>query len=368
MKVCKDAKTGKTPRLVVRGVYSQKSTEVGVHWLRISFPDKYLQEVKETISRFFGSKPNERFGLWGYDNSYRWNNGAMIIFDVDYEKACFHHHRAYFECPGRACDDLTPADLSLLMEIFKDGFYGKGERIDIFLDDFERRIDPHGIQKIVKLKDYSRFRQFHLKQSYDKGNELVYDAIVFGSHKKGWEKQLEVYDKNLESKGERNCVRWEAKFREVKADSIFKKLAGTCGNLDAFALLCGSIVVGSITFIRRNGDKNIPRLDEYEFWKLIKDGLADLRIRSEKKINTVYGIMEWVKRQVAPNFACLSKVFKSEKVFFSWLLDLLRDGEGRLNANQRSIIDQFSEFFDHRSFIDPFELENRYLNDMCNIF
>jgi len=365
MLTCKDIKTGKTPRLVVRGVTSQLVTLVGIHYLRISFPDKYLKEVVDVTCRFFDSVPSGRYGLWGYDQSYIWQSGVRILYDVDPEKANGHNHRAYFECPGQPCDELTPADLVLLMQVFKDSFEGRGERIDVCLDDFSRRIDPHDLLEIAKIKDYSRFRQFHLRQSYENGNKLSYDSIVFGSLKKGWIKQLEVYDKNLETKGKINAVRWEAKFREDKADTIFTMLAGTSGNLDAFALLCGSIVVGSITFIHRNGDKNIPRLDEYDFWKLIKEGLSDLRIRSKKKVNTVTGIIKWVERQVAPNFACLSKLFKSEKTFFAWILDLLRDGEGRLNANQLNIVDRYSGSLEHKSFVNPGELENRYLNAMC---
>jgi len=369
MLACMDAKAGNTPRLVERGVNSQTVTETGVHWLRISFPDKYLHEVVKVTSLFFDSEPSERFGLWGYDRAYRWQCSVSILYDTDKDKARFHNNRAYFECPGRACDELTPADLTFLMQIFKDTFEGRGERIDIFLDDYARRIDPQGIQEIVKRGDYSRFRQFHLRQSYDHGNQLVYDSIIFGSIKKNWVKQLECYDKGLESNGEKDCVRWEAKFREDKADNVLTKLAGTCGNLDAFALLCGSIVVGCITFVHRvDNVKNIKRLNVYEFWELVKEGLADLRIRSHKKRNTITGIMEWTKRQVAPNFACLSKIFKSEKQFFAWIFEeILHDGEGRLNPNQRDLVDRFSGTVDYRSPKNPDELENHYLNVMSDL-
>jgi len=361
-----DVKTGNTLRLVARRVESRMVTEVGVHWLRISFPDKYLRQAVDMVSRSFNLEPIDRFGLWGYDRMYHWPNGVKIMYDTDDDKARLHNRRAYFECPGKACDELTPPDLVLVMEIFKEAFEGRGERIDIYLDDFARHIEPQDLQSVIMRKDYSRFRQFHLMQSFDHGNELIYDAIVFGSRKKGWEKQLEVYDKNLESKGEKNCIRWEAKFREDKADTILTKLVGTAGNLDAFALLCGSIVVGSITFLHRiDGVRNLERLDEYEFWGLLKEGLQDLRIRSKKKVNTVTGIVSWVERQVAPNFACLSKVFKSQKVFYSWILDLLHDGESRLNPNQLHIVDQYSGSFDHRSYLDPAELDNRYIKHLC---
>jgi len=362
-----DFQSGNTPRLVARGVDSQPVTEVGVDYLRISSPDKYLQKMVDVTSRFLKSEPKSGFGLWGYDRSYIWPNGVRILYDTDIEKADFHNRRVFLECPGRGCGELTPSDLCLLMQIFVDEFEGRGERIDVCLDDYSRRITPQELQKIAKCGDYSRFHQFHIRQSYECGNQLTYDAIVFGSMKKGWVKQLEVYDKGLESKGEKNAIRWEAKFREDKADTAFRMLAGTCGNLDAFALLCGSIVVGSIEFVhRKEGVKNLNRLERYEFWELLKGGLDGLCIRSAKKVNNVTGIIEWVKRQVAPNFACLWKLFGSEKVAFSWLVDFLNDGEKRMNENQLSIVRQYAGSFNHHSFMNQGELDNRYLNAMCS--
>lgn len=361
-------KSGNTPRLVVRGVDSQPVTEVSVDWMRISFLDKYLQKVVDVTRWFFKSEPELGYGFWGYDRAYIWPNGVRIIYDTDTEKADFHNHRIYFECPGRCCNELTPSDLCLLMQIFKDFFEGRGERVDVCLDDYSRRIAPQELVKIAKRSDYSRFRQFHPRQSYDFGNQLVYDAVVFGSLKKGWVKQLEVYDKGLESKGEKNAIRWEAKFAKDKADKVFRALAGTCGNLDAFALLCGSIVVGSIDFIhRKEGVKNLNRLVRYKFWESLQQGLDGLRIRSAKKVNSVTGVIEWIKRQVAPNLSCLWKLFGSEKEAFSWFVDLLDDGEKRMNENQLSIVRQYEGSFSHRSFMNQGELDNRYLNAMCSL-
>lgn len=369
MTACKDDQAGTTPRLVERGVDSLIQKSVSVHWLRISFPDKHLDKVVSFVSKFFNSKPNSGFGLWGYDQAYRWHNKIKIMYDTDDEKRWIHNKRAYLECPGRACDELTPSDLLLFIESFKVNFEGRGERIDIALDDFSRCIEPCDLQAIAGCGDFSRFRQYHIKQSRVKiknGTKMVYDAIVFGSQKKGWEKQLEVYDKNLESKGKINAVRWEVKFRQDKADNVFTKLSETAGYLDAFAFLCGSIVIGSIAFIHRNGlEKNLCRLDEYEFWELLKNDLQDLRIRGEKKVNTVTGIVNWLEHQAAPNFAVLAKVFKSEKVFFSWILDLLKDGESRLNPNQLHIIEEYAGSLDCPPSLCRGELENRYINNMC---
>jgi len=368
MIACKDVESGNTPRLVVRGVDSQFVTEVGVDYLRISYPDKYLQKIRDVTSRFFKSKPKIGFGFWGYDRSYIFPNGVRILFDTDIEKADFHNHRVFLECPGRGCNELTPSDLCLLMQIFMDEFEGRGERIDVCLDDYKRRITPQELQEIAKRGDHSRFQKWHVRQSFERGNQLSYDAIVFGSLKKGWVKQLEVYDKGLESKGEKNCIRWEVKYREDKADTVFRMLAGTCGNLDAFALFCGSIVVGSIDFIhRKEGVKNLNRLDRYKFWESLTEGLDGLCIRSAKKVNTITGTIEWIKRQVAPNLSLVWQLFPSEKVAFSWFIDLLHDGEERMNENQQSIVSQYAGSFDYRSFMNPGELDNRYLNAMCSL-
>jgi DNA relaxase NicK len=159
---------------------------------------------------------------------------------------------------------------------------------------------------------------------------------------------VRFYDKNLESNGQQNCCRWEVEFAQTKADIVFKKLAETCGNLDAFATLCGSLVAGSVTFIHRTGEKNLGRLELYEWWekilKILGKGVA-IRVRREK--DSLTGKMTWVKKSVSPSLACLRKVFVTDRAFLRWLFDVLKEGSARMNPYTQQIAMYYEASLDY---------------------
>ena len=269
MVACKDVQVGKTPRTVIRGVNSQKSNEVGVHWARISFDRRYLRELVQWSTHFFGKSQQDGLGLWSYDSREYWPSGVQLNFDNMPERSRdVHNGRMTLECPGKALDELTQADLTLFLEGCRRAFCGVCKRIDVFLDDYNKAISPSGLHSLIKRRDYSGLRKWHIAQTGDPGR-LTHDEVSFGRRgEKGSGKYIRVYDKALESNGERDCIRWEVEFTQEKAQQVFVKIAETGGDIEAFATLCGSLVAGAINFVKRTGDKNIGRLDDMIFgWR-----------------------------------------------------------------------------------------------------
>lgn len=338
MEAGRDAKLGISPRNVIRGVNSHLYNEVGVHWLRISFNHKDLQEVKTWVERFWGSCDLDGFGLWSYDSRYFWPSGVSLNYDRDLERSqAVHRGRITLDCPGRACDMLTAPDLLLLIESsFALG--GQCSRTDIFFDDYSRIVTPDQLHEVIECNDYSGFKKSHIKQTFS-GHSLVHDEVMFGRRgQNGSGKYLRVYDKCLESEGEKDCIRWEVEFSDKKAQSVFEILAGCGGEIEAFVGICGALVGGCITFVHRTGDRNIKRLEVYEFWEIITELLGKLKIRIEKKETSLTGVIEWTEKQVAPSLACIAKAFVDLHEFMRWIRDVVDDGESRLNAKQRDIV------------------------------
>lgn len=333
---------GKAPRTVIRGVNSQISNEVGVHWLRISFDRKFLSEIVRWCSHFWGESDQDGFGLWSYDSRTWWSSGVSLNFDAAKERSLeVHNGRITLECPGKALDELTSADLGLFLEGCDYAFCGKCTRVDVFLDDYNRTMSPTELHDIIKRGDYSGFRIGHIAQTRESGR-LTHDQVMFGRRgEKGSGKYLRIYDKALESKGEKDCIRYEVEFTQDKAQQVFKKLCKTQGDIEAFATLCGSLVGGCVNFVKRTGDKNIGRLDVYEFWSIIRDTIGSLVIRAEKKVNNLTGVLEWTQRQVAPSLACLRKVWRNDQEFFNWMLDVLDDGDSRMGPHKTALAQQY---------------------------
>lgn len=330
-------KNGKAPRNVIRGVNSQKKNEIGVHWLRISFLRRYLPEILSIVDKFFGDSTQDGYGLYSYDSRFSWSNGSALYYDLSCDRAdLLHNGKMTLDINGKSLDSI--GDIQFFFNEFLP-FNSVCTRIDAFFDDYRRLIIPNELNEITEKKDYSGFRQVHYKVSREpvpKKNEtkIVHDEIDFGRRgQNGSGKYLRVYDKNLESKGEKDCIRWEVEFTGKRAEQVFQKLCLT-RSIDSFATLCGSLVVGSIKFIHRNGDKNISRLDVYDWWQEIIDLLGEVVVRIPAKESDMAGMYHFIYKQVSPTLACLRDTFKDDVDFNNWLFDVLSDGELRMSQRQ----------------------------------
>jgi hypothetical protein len=329
-----ELRVGKTPRTVKRGAKCQNKNEVGVHWLRISILRRHLPKLLSYLECYFGKSSKDGRGLWSYDTRYFWPNGASLNFDSDPARSeMWHNGKCTLEIPGQALDVITKTDLHLFL-LSLNQFNPTCTRIDVFFDDFRRTINIGGLHGIIKNHDYSGFRKGQVKQGFDSGR-LIHDEVDFGKRgENGSGKYLRIYDKVLESKGEKNCIRLEIEFTRKRAQIVFDKLSSVVSN-EAFATLCGALVAGSIKFIQRNGDKHISRLTVYDFWQDILDLLGTVTIRVPVKKTDIQGKYDFIFKQVSPTLALLRDIFIDDIDFFCWLDDVI--GEGKLRMNQGQI-------------------------------
>jgi len=336
MVALKDTKSSETPRDVLRGVNSQIPNEIGVHWLRISFPSKYLSQVRSYCSLYFGDSFQDGYGLWSYDTRYSWSDGASLNYDSDPDRcALVHAGKATLDVPGKALDTIAQDRLHFFL-IGLRHFAPSCTRCDVFFDDYRRLINPCDLHDIIKRSDYSGFRKAQMKQRFERGR-LIHDEADFGTRgDNGSGKYLRVYDKTLESNGQKDCVRWEVEFSKERAHIVFDKLSSV-KTIDAFATLCGSLIAGAINFVHRTHDKNIRRLDVYDFWQQIKKTLGVLIVRLEIKHSNITGMHNWVFRQVSPTMACLRDTFIDDYDFINWLFYVLDEGELRMSQRQVNI-------------------------------
>ncbi|GAI66440.1 unnamed protein product, partial [marine sediment metagenome] len=149
------------------------------------------------------------------------------------------------------------------------------------------------------------------------------------------------------------------------AEKVFNILAGADGNLEVFAISCGALVGGCIKFVHRNGDKNIDRLEPYDWWIEIVESLGILSVRVGKKKNTLTGMMEWTERQVAPTLAVIGNAFKTERDLYDYIQELRDVGDSKLNAHQRQVADQSAGSLVFNPKCNREKNESAYLDAMC---
>jgi len=307
--------------------------EVGLHWLRISIVRQYLPKVRAYLDFYFGPCSQDAYGLWSYDSRFYWPNGASINYDCAAERSdSVHNGKFTVEIPGQALDGIAQTDLHLFLLSLRQ-FSPTCTRCDVFFDDYNRTIRPDDMHKIIKGHDYSGFRKGQIKQVFDSGR-MIQDEADFGKRgPNGSGQYLRIYDKVLESKGDKNCIRFEVEFTKERSHKVFDKLSQV-ESVDGFATLLGALVGGSVKFIHRNGDKNISRLAVYDFWQEILELLGSVVIRIPTKQTDMEGKYKYIYRQVAPTLALLRNVFVDDTDFFNWLNDTIGEGELRMSQAQ----------------------------------
>jgi len=348
MEQCKEAQIVNGTGGVLPVPFSQTQNAVGIHWLRISFQKQHLADLAHWLSAMWGDFDQDGFGLWSYDSRLAWSNGCSLNYDAEKERSQRVHVGAMtLDVPGSACDELTASDLQLIFE-YCAAIGGKCTRMDTYFDDYQRRIYPRQLDQVIERNDFSGLRHAAVRHKWDNG-KLIREEVSFGERGSfGNGKYLRFYNKELESNGEQKCNRWEVEFTGDKANQVFHRLASTAGSLDAFATLISSLVAGAITFVHRTGEKNISRLDLYDWWKDIRDRLGGcVTIRTSRKKDSLTGKIKWIERNVSPSLACLKKVFVSERVFLRWLFDVCSDGDSRMSRFTQQISEDNEAMLDY---------------------
>lgn len=354
------------PGAVIPGSETLKGNMTGVHWLRNSFDFNQLEAVRKMVSTFYGDSEICYRGILSYSTRHVWPAGVSLCFDDDPElRQKAHRNRITLDVPGSACDELSVPDLLLFMEYIQN-LNGSCSRIDVFFDDFDRSVSLDQLRDVIDKKDYSMFRLASKNETIDRTKKenggKTYDAVTFGRRgSAGGGKYFRIYDKNLESSGKQNCIRWELENTQHHADKVFEILAGSNGSAEVFSIACGAIVSGNILFVHRTGDCNIKRLRIYDWWQVILESLGKLRIRIAKKKCTLKGMIDWTERQVSSTLAVIRKSFKSDRDFYEWMQNVTEQGLAKMSTIQIQIAEQNSGSMVFNSMCDRLKGENDFL-------
>lgn len=335
------------PPFVKRGVNSHEfanpNNSVGIHWLRISCPNHYLQSLKDWLNMFFTSETaDDGRGINNYSNRVYWPNGASISYDIDPDRSeLLHNSKITLDIRGSALDALNDEGLFDLITGLK-AFEAKCTRLDLFYDDYTRRILPYQVYAIAKRRDFAGtgYRSDCGVMYRTKTGKLglSWDQVDFGTRgQNGSGRYLRCYDKWLESKGQFKCVRWEVEHTKLIAEGTYNALANA-QDLSVFKTLIGNFVGGSITFVhRKTGEKNVKRLVVYKFWSEILADIGADAIRAPQKVQTFSKIVNWVERAVSPSLAMLRGVYENDTAFTHYILQLIAAGAPRMSPKLRCI-------------------------------
>lgn len=200
----------------------------------------------------------------------------------------------------------------------------RGTRVDIALDDFSKTLTREQLQAAISSHSYTHYRTVSEFTTYY--DEQVNWSFRFGSPKS--EQFVVIYDKEKESKGRINSVRFEARFRAGRASDLLSTIAEVFAyNVEAALPALRDICLGALDFVDRDkGDKNLERCPRCDWWQAFLDKVSatPLRLPKPQQTRSLAKTRQWLDQQVQTSLAMVVEVFG-----FEYLHKLVADGKKR---------------------------------------
>lgn len=237
--------------------------------------------------------------------------------------------------PGQCFRQCTDSEARELIGLYYHQYGGEFTRVDIALDDWEKRISFETVASAIESGNYARFRRAHEYRGL--GSDTDGHTLYMGSPQS--DKFVRYYDKYAESGGELDCYRWEVQFRRGKANAAgWNWLQLPLDDEVNAAQELAAHVTGAVHFCDREaGDKNIDRCPLLPWWAALLSGIRDgIRLSSPKRKPLLDRSLRWLQEQVAPTLAVVREVF--EDGFETLLQGLLDEGKSRFGSRHRGLI------------------------------
>jgi hypothetical protein len=254
--------------------------------------------------------------------------------------------QAAIETPGelrasmsaRYLANVDMRELAAWLSTIKDVYCVRCTRMDIALDDHEKRIPLSLVEKARSDRNFFNVRRTSVVLSDDLDADEQGQTIYFGSRQS--EAFMRIYDKFIESKGAVAGNRWETEFHGEKANKCLADWLTAMETNEAIANnLLKDLVLGTVDFRDKSlGDKNRARCPLLPWFENFCEMLAavPLRLRIARPKQSMQKTIDYLKKSVAPSIASLSKVLGGK---FDWFMsDLIKDGEARMTKQRRKMI------------------------------
>jgi DNA relaxase NicK len=212
-------------------------------------------------------------------------------------------------------------------------------RCDTGLDDYSRSVTPEDVRAACKGPDrlmvsHARKGGLYVEDDFETDSEVGHGFRVGSGSGRRF---IRVYDKGEESKGEKNCIRWEEQHRDAAAEMVVAALAKAGPVYGQRVVLNFLVSFADFRLPTYSRKTDRPRAEWYE--RLVGDAV---RCRTYPAI-APKGIREkcrWSGRQWPTTVAVLLSASGGDLSWVSWLA---QKGEEKLKSKNRRIIREAQE-------------------------
>jgi len=242
--------------------------------------------------------------------------------------------------PGKALANCSTTEIMEFCKIMQRDYGATCARIDLCVDDHRRMTSMLDWQLAAEAGNFSGVRTSRDFRSRKLGSSEVGHTVYFGSPTSN--KQLRVYDKTVESRGQVDAIRIEAQFRKESAQASFEELLLVCDREESsLGRRAASLVTGAVIFCDvETGDKNVHRRRLLPWYRELCAAVgAGLRLQLARPSRLLSKTEAWISRSVISSLAMLEK-FYGPAVFWQFLNDEIEAKKPVLRRGQLLTIAQ----------------------------
>lgn len=276
---------------------------VGCHWWTGSFAKENLKIVVSMVERFCTTVLwknitwDEKPGLNGYQKSLRYSDEIFLNFDVDaefFERV--HNNRCSITFTGKFFDsmpfDRLP-DFADMVDMFS------CSRFDVYFQDVSRKVSVFDIYTAYKRGCVRGFKAYRYIES-GSGGESKGETFEMGHRgSQGSGKFLRIYDKELESGGEIQGIRWEMEWSDKRARSAWDLWK----NAGFSASFCAGLVFSAVDFIEPSNDHHRRRWRRLGWYQELIDGMDEAHVPVERVKTDIERKDRWMTISVSGTLA-----------------------------------------------------------------
>ena len=287
------------------------------------FMDSVIEEVSVTLHGDYEDWIPLEYGYQGYRKSILGPAGARLHFDPP--------NAAHFNLslPGQACQ-LAGSDYLKRFFGYCIQNCGKARRIDLALDDFDKLITPQD----VEAEFHSSNAVTHLRtimgiQESKRGfPERAGATRYLGAASS--DRRLRVYDKNVESGGKVDAIRWELQARRKAAEKCLHDL----GN-GAWGEVIRRYLVGLIDFRVHDSAVEVEDRTRWAPYEQLMQGASKAAAYFPVKPKTIEEFEEYWRVHQGPSIAIILEHHGGD---LGAIIEIAKDGKRRWRSKHKALL------------------------------
>jgi hypothetical protein len=308
---------------------------VKLDWLNTTHPTSKRDEVAKLVSAFLGEPEHQPWGKHTYREHLAWETKAALYWTDD-------RGECLLSLNGDSLD-FIPVEKQRQFLADLAGLGAKGTKIDIALDDYQRRISITQIETAYQARQVCGYKLGQRQNPTRwKGDQLqpIGDSFDLGRRGgNGSGKSLKVYDKALESKGEIDAIRWELKLSGERATLVFECICG-CSSDEKLVKKLTSYVGGCVDFLDDPNETHRDRRPRLAWWQSLLDALGAARHVVNRVVPPLQKTLLYVRDTFAKKLALARIVIEGLGGDFLGMFDSwLQEGEAELDWNRAGRLD-----------------------------